>query len=243
MAAHRSADRSFTVHCDRRSGRRHSVAAYETKPLNAAPPTEDRPPGTRVERLIDAARQGDAEALGDLLAEYRRYLVFLARTGLHHHMRGKADPSDIAQEVCLAAHGNIGDFRGNSAEEFAGWLRGILTKTLAMHVRKYLGTQKRDPRLEQQLDQSLASATDFLQAQVAREATSPSQHFARNEAFLKLAAALERLPDDYRRVIVLRHVDGLPFAEVAKSMGRSVDSVEKLWVRGLARLRTLMGEA
>lgn len=187
-----------------------------------------------MERLIDAARAGDGEAPGELLSSYRRYLVFLARTGLHHHMQGKADPSDIAQEVCLAAHGNIADFRGETVEEFAGWLRGILTNTLAMHLRKFLGTAKRDPRLEQQLNQSFASATGFLQSQIAGDITSPSQQFARNEAFLQLAEALEGLPEDYRQVIVLRHVDGLPFSEVAQSMGRSVDSVEKLWVRGLA---------
>ena len=157
-------------------------------------------------------------------------------------MQGKADPSDIAQEVCLAAHGNIADFRGRSAEEFAGWLRGILSNTLAMHVRRFLGTKKRDPRLELQLNQSLASASGFLQSRLAGEQTSPSQHFARNEAFLQLAESLEALPDDYRQVIVLRHVEGLPFAEVAKIMGRSVDSIEKLWVRGLAKLKTTMGE-
>ncbi|EMI44256.1 RNA polymerase sigma-E type, Rhodopirellula baltica [Rhodopirellula sp. SWK7] len=195
-----------------------------------------------MERLIDAARDGDADALGELLGNYRRYLVFLARTGLHHHMQGKADPSDIAQEVCLAAHGNIADFRGESAEEFAGWLRGILTNTMAMHVRKYLGTAKRDPRLEQQLNQSMASATGFLQSQLAGDVTSPSQNFARNEAFLQLAGALEGLPEDYRRVIVLRHVEGLPFAEVARTMGRTVDSVEKLWVRALAKLKSSMSD-
>ncbi|PAY15881.1 RNA polymerase factor sigma-70 [Rhodopirellula sp. SM50] len=193
-------------------------------------------------RLIAAAQAGDRDALGELLNHYRKYLVFLARTGLHHHLQGKADPSDIAQEVCLAAHGNIADFQGESAEEFAGWLRGILSNLLAMHVRKFLGTQKRDPRLEQNLNVSLASASGFLQSRVAAELTSPSQHFARNEAFLQLAEALESLPEDYRQVIVLRHVDGLPFAEVAKSMGRSVDSVEKLWVRGLAKLKTTMGD-
>ncbi|MCM2369066.1 sigma-70 family RNA polymerase sigma factor [Aporhodopirellula aestuarii] len=204
-----------------------------------ADPTQ---PPSRMEQLIDAARTGDGDALGELLHNYRRYLVFLARTGLHHHMQGKADPSDIAQEVCLAAHGNIADFRGETAEEFAGWLRGILTNTLAMHVRKFLGTEKRDPRLEQQLNQSIASATGFLQSQLAGNMTSPSQNFARNEAFLQLAGALEGLPDDYRRVIVLRHVEGLPFADVARAMGRSVDSVEKLWVRGLAKLKTTMGD-
>ncbi len=197
---------------------------------------------SRTERLIDAAREGDGEALGELLSSYRKYVVFLARTQLHQHMQGKADPSDVAQEVFMAAHGNIADFRGTSAEEFAAWLRGILTNTLAMHVRKFLGTQKRDPRLEQRLNHSLASATGFLQSQIAGDMTSPSQHFARNEAFLQLAGALESLPEDYRQVIVLRHIEGLPFAEVAKAMGRSVDSVEKLWVRGLAKLKTAMSE-
>ena len=118
-----------------------------------------------------------------------------------------------------------------------------MTNSLAQHIRRHLGTAKRDPRLEQNLNQSLASATGFLQSQVVADATSPSQHFARNEAFLQLAAALETLAEDYRQVIVLRHVEGLPFAEVARLMDRSVDSVEKLWVRGLARLKTTVGES
>ncbi len=197
---------------------------------------------SRTEQLIDAARVGDGDALGELLTTYRNYLIFLARSGLHKHVQAKADPSDIAQEVCLAAHGNIKDFRGETAEQFAAWLRGILTNTLAMHIRRYLGTEKRDARLEQNVNQSIASATGFLQAQIAADVTSPSQHFARNEAFLQLAAALESLPDDYRQVIVLRHVEGLPFAEVAQTMDRTVNSVEKLWVRSLAKLKITMGE-
>ncbi|WP_146531565.1 sigma-70 family RNA polymerase sigma factor [Novipirellula artificiosorum] len=193
-----------------------------------------------MQRLIANACDGDSDALGSLLTTYRKYLVFLARTQLHHHMQAKADPSDVVQEVCLAAHAGIADFRGQTAEEFAAWLRGILSNMLAMQVRKYLGTQKRDPRLEQAVDQGLASASGFLQSGLAADITSPSQHFARNEAFLQLAEALESLPEDYRQVIVLRHVDGLPFAEVANLMGRSVDSVEKLWVRGLAKLKRTM---
>ncbi|MFK8111214.1 MAG: sigma-70 family RNA polymerase sigma factor [Rubripirellula sp.] len=195
-----------------------------------------------IQDLLDAARSGDGEALGELLLSYRKYVVFLARTGLHHHMQGKADPSDLAQEVCLAAYASISDFRGRTAEEFAGWLRGILSNILAMHIRKFLGTQKRDLRLEQNLNASIAGASGFLHSKVAGDLTSPSQHFARNEAFLQLAEALEGLPQDYRQVIVLRHVEGLPFAEVACLMDRSVDSVEKLWVRGLRKLKMAMGE-
>jgi RNA polymerase sigma-70 factor (ECF subfamily) len=57
-----------------------------------------------------------------------------------------------------------------------------------------------------------------------------------------LADALDALPVDYREVIILHHVEGLSFAEVARRMDRSQDGVKKLWVRGLARLRKTMGD-
>ncbi len=199
-------------------------------------------PTSSFDELLRKARGGDGHALGEMLQSYRKYLIFLARSGLHHHMQGKADPADLVQEVSLAASDSFKDFRGQSAEEFAGWLRGILANVLAMQVRKYLGTQKRDPRLEQALNRGLNSASSFLHSGLAGDFTSPSQHFARNEAFLKMAEALETLPQHYRQVIVLRHVDNLSFAEVAEQMDRSVDSVEKLWVRALAKLKQTIGD-
>ena len=54
--------------------------------------------------------------------------------------------------------------------------------------------------------------------------------------------ALQRLPEDYREVLILRHLEGLTFPEVARRMERTQDSVEKLWLRGLARLRKVFGE-
>lgn len=191
---------------------------------------------------IRDARDGDAAALGRLLEAYRTYLVFLARSQLHQHVQAKADPSDIAQEVGLAAHRGIRDFRGETPEEFAGWLRGILSNVLAMQLRRYLGTKKRDARIEHTLNRGLASASSFLHSGLAADMTSPSQQLVRNEAFLQLAAALEELPEHYRQVIVLRHIDGLAFADVAASMERTVDSVEKLWVRALAKLKKSIEE-
>ena len=52
-----------------------------------------------------------------------------------------------------------------------------------------------------------------------------------------MAEALSQLPDDYQVVLVLRHLEGLTFPQISERMGRSVDSVEKLWLRGLTRLR------
>ena len=79
------------------------------------------------------------------------------------------------------------------------------------------------------------------QALVAMDA-SPSQRAVHREQSLLLADALDRLPEHYREVIVLRHMKGMSFAEIARTMGRSDDSVQKLWVRGLAELRRHMRE-
>jgi RNA polymerase sigma-70 factor (ECF subfamily) len=71
--------------------------------------------------------------------------------------------------------------------------------------------------------------------------STPSRHAARREQAVLLAEALERLSEDYREVIVLRHLEGLTFPDVAKRMNRSEDSVQKLWVRSLASLRRSLG--
>lgn len=205
-------------------------------PMSATDASQDR-----FSHLLLEAQKGDPEAIGTLLVEYRQYLVFLARAQIHHQLQAKGDPSDIAQEVCLAAAANIDQFHGACREDFAAWLRGILVRKLAMHLRHFLGTHKRDIHLECHLDQSLTQASNFLRHQLDANLTSPSQHVIRDEQYLQLAAALESLKPEYREVILLRHMDGLAFSEVATKMQRSINAVEKLWIRALAQLRSVMG--
>ena len=64
----------------------------------------------------------------------------------------------------------------------------------------------------------------------------------RREELTILANMLERLPADYRTVILLRQIDGLSFGEISSRLGRSEDSIQKLWVRGLRALRDLMNQ-
>ena len=126
---------------------------------------------------------------------------------------------------------------GTSNAEFAGWLRGILANLLAKHFRRFLGTQQRDLNMERSLAESLEHASGCMQRGLVAKVASPSQALMESEKMLELSAALEKLPEDYRMAILLRNIQGLAFADVAKAMNRSVDSVEKLWVRGLARLK------
>jgi RNA polymerase sigma-70 factor (ECF subfamily) len=191
------------------------------------------------DRLLDKARFGDSPALGELLEVYRGYLRLLARLQIDRRIQGKADPSDLVQDAFLQAHASFGDFRGGSEQELLAWLRRILASKFANHVRKYLGTRRRDVHLEVQLDQELDRSSQIAQSLASQ--SSPSGSAARREQAVLLAEALDRLQSDYREVIILHHLQELPFPEVAKHMGRSVGAVEKLWVRALAALRHQLG--
>jgi len=193
-----------------------------------------------VGRLLDSARAGDAAALGELLESFRPYLALLARVQIGRRLRGKADPADVVQETYLEAHRDFPGFRGATEGEMMAWLRRILARNLANLARHYLGTRGRDVRLERRLVDELEQSSRALCQELAARQSSPSQRVVARERAVRLAAALTALPPDYGDVIVLRHFEGLPFAGVAERLGRSQDSVKKLWARALGRLRVLM---
>jgi RNA polymerase sigma-70 factor (ECF subfamily) len=193
--------------------------------------------------LIGKARRGDEAALGRLLELSRNYLKLLARLQIDRQLQGKADASDLVQETFMEAVRDFPGFRGFSEAEWLAWLRRILVSNLANLVRRYRGTHRRDVRLERTLAADIEQSSDVMgQALVARRQTTPWEEAARREQSVVLADLLERLPPDYREAIVLRQLEGLSFPEVAVRMDRSVDSVKKLWVRGLARLRQTLGD-
>jgi RNA polymerase sigma-70 factor, ECF subfamily len=204
-------------------------------PKNSAPPSD-------ATALVRVARDGDGEALGQLLARFSNYLSLLARVQVGRRLQGKIDPADLVQETYLEAHRHFAQFRGQSEPEVAAWLRQILAGVLGNQLRRYLGTQGRDIRLERELAGELDQSSQALQLGLADPGPTPSNLAVGRERAVLLADALGRLPEDYREVIVLRNLEDLSFADVAKRMRRSEDAVQKLWVRALARLRKALDE-
>jgi RNA polymerase sigma-70 factor (ECF subfamily) len=193
------------------------------------------------DRLLALARGGSAAALGQLLEGYREYLSLLARLQISRRLQSKVEAADLVQETFLQAHQHFAGFRGSTESELVSWLRQILATTLANVVRHYCGTQRRDVRLERDLAAELDASSQALDRALVDRQSSPSQRVARREQAVLLANALARLPPDYREVIILRHVEGLKFAEVALRMGRTIDRVKKLWTPALAQLRSALG--
>lgn len=198
-------------------------------------------PSSPPSELLAEAQGGKPDRLGPLLDLYRQYLQLLARVEIGHRLQAKVDASDLVQETMLEAHKHFGSFRGSSEKQFVAWLRQIMAASLCNLFRRYVGTQGRDVRLEKELNARLDRSSQLLMNGLIDQHSSPSQRASRREQAVLLADALAQLPEDYREVLVLRHLEGLSFPEISTRMDRSLDSVEKLWVRGLARLRQVMG--
>jgi RNA polymerase sigma-70 factor, ECF subfamily len=192
---------------------------------------------TGIGRLIAAFRTGDVTAGDALLRRYEPWLKLLARVQLESRFHAKFDPADVVQQAMLEAVRALPQFRGGSEGEFIAWLRQILTHALAREIRRYAGTAKRDLAREVALEQELAETSQQLGDRLAATGTSPSQRMIKHEQAVRLADVLERLPEDFREVIILRNLEDLPHEEVARRMGRSPGAVRMLWVRALARLR------
>jgi RNA polymerase sigma-70 factor (ECF subfamily) len=198
-------------------------------------------PSHDPEFLLQQARLGNGAALGQLLELYRDYLGLLARLQIGRRLQGKVDAADLVQDTFLTAYSYFVQFQGTTEGEIIGWLRQILASRLGDLLRRYCGTQRRDVRLERELAGELDQSSRVLDQGMIAKQSSPSQQAARREQAVLLADALGQLPEDYREVIILHHLEDLNFPEVARRMGRTIDSVKNLWIRALARLRRTMG--
>jgi RNA polymerase sigma-70 factor (ECF subfamily) len=197
---------------------------------------DDAPLAQETDAPIDAARRGDSEALGQALETFRDYLTLMASRQIGPGLATKVGASDLVQETFLAAQRGVAAFRGSTQAEWRAWLEAILTNQLANLRRFYFDTQKRRAEVSVSPERTANRNGVF-----ADSITPPSRHVQRLERDVAIEEALGRLPEQYRRVVLLHHDEGLTFEVIAIRMGISAEAVRKLWGRALVCLRQALG--
>jgi RNA polymerase sigma-70 factor (ECF subfamily) len=193
--------------------------------------------GTFMRKLVDPVAETDERPLD----AYRDYIRLLTRIQLGPRLQAKLDTSDVVQQTLLQAHTARALFRGKTEPEKLAWLRAILANVLAAEARRY-ETQARDVRRERSLESQLEQSSSRLESLLVADQTSPSQRAVRCEELLRLATALNRLPENQRQVVELHHLKGLPVAEVAAEVGSTRPAVVGLLFRGLKGLREILSD-
>jgi len=176
------------------------------------------------------------------LERYRSWLRLQARQlQLDPRLRRRFDGSDLVQEALLRAHANLDAFRGTTEAELLAWLQQILGNALADEVRK-ARSKKRDVALERDLEGVLKESSARLEAFLAAGQPAPEEQAERHERLVRLADALDQLPEAQRDAVVHRDLQGASLAEVAGQLGRSERAVAGLLLRGRRKLRELLAD-
>jgi RNA polymerase sigma-70 factor (ECF subfamily) len=187
-------------------------------------------------RLLDRCRSGDLDAFDRLLG-FHQDAVF--RTALR--LLGDNDEAfDLAQDVLLTAFRKIGQFRGES--RFSTWLYRI---TVNLARNRWKSASRRPVALS--IDSGGSSLDDGDDApsalQVADTAPDPRNRAAGLEIVRSLEREIARLPEPFREVIVLRHVEGLAYEEIASILEANLGTIKSRLSRARELLREGLGPA
>lgn len=190
---------------------------------------------TTPEILFQRARDGDSEAVGELLEFCRPYLRLLAERMLDGRLAPRLDASDVVQQTYLSVLRRFESFDGEDHVQFLAWLRRIHENNLLNATRDNRDTEKRDIRREIPIEGGRLGL-DRLAASVS----SPSQRLLADERSVILAVALEGLPDRQREAVRQKYLEGRTVDEVASNIGATRYAVVGLLNRGLAALRAVL---
>jgi RNA polymerase sigma-70 factor (ECF subfamily) len=194
----------------------------------------DDPSAARWQVRIEAARQGNRDAQGEILQCLGAFLRARAERRLDGMLQVKVSPSDIVQETLLEAHRGFANFEGCDRGELVLWLSSILNHRVHNAYRKYRGTDKRNLAREMPLHLMDDSAQQLVLA--VNNISTPSGHAVANEESASLEAALRKLSARHEQVIRLRNELKLSFAEIGVALSCSSDAAQKLWSRAVKQL-------
>jgi RNA polymerase sigma-70 factor (ECF subfamily) len=169
------------------------------------------------EELVRRHLAGDRAAFGVLVERHQRRVYNLA-----YRMLGRPeDAADAAQEVFVICLRKLGGFRGRSA--FTTWMHRVAINVCHDALRR----------------RSREMVTDEGEV----EPPPGPDHAEASAAAVDVHRALQRVPEDFRAVLVLHDVQGVPYEAIAEVLGAPIGTVKSRLHRGrLALARELRGE-
>ena len=163
--------------------------------------------------LVERAQQGDHKAFELLVSKYQRRLTRL----LARFVKDEHEVNDVTQEALIKAYRALPNFRGESA--FYTWLYRIGINT----AKNFLATNGKKMVISADVANEEGEMFD-LSDQLADDHT-PEAEMMNREILQTVEAAVAKLPENLRRAITLREMEGLSYEEIAQIMDCPIETV------------------
>jgi RNA polymerase sigma-70 factor, ECF subfamily len=187
--------------------------------------------------LLDRAGHGDVVARHELLERFRQYLRSLIAVRLDRRVARRVDASDIVQEALADASERMDDYLRARPLPFLDWLRRLARDRVVDAHRRHLGSLRRSVARERATSEMTDASVAELGRRLLAPDTSPSNRLDRRERFERIAAALAKLQDRDREVLVMWYLEQRNTHEIANTLGITERGVRSRHLRALLRLR------
>jgi RNA polymerase sigma-70 factor (ECF subfamily) len=178
--------------------------------------------------LVASAQKGSEKAYRELLGRYQRPVFSL----VYRMLRDREQAEDLAQETFVRVFNNIE--RYDPKYKFSSWIFKIATNLTIDHIRKKeLATVSIDGSRYAVTPDEIAASTITVEGRDP----NPEQLLEAKELGSEIEAAIGSLRPEYRTAIVLRHVEGREYQEIADIMGLPLGTVKTFIHRARNSLR------
>jgi RNA polymerase sigma-70 factor (ECF subfamily) len=176
------------------------------------------------DELVRRVQAGNTEAFEELVRRYDRRIYNVT----YRLMGNEQDASEALQDAFLRAYRFIGKFQFKSS--FFTWLYRIATNVCLSKLRKR-------PKVETVSIDAAVNEDGDLPLEIPDFKYNPEKMMKQRELRKALQDEVDRLPEDYKSVVVLRDLEGLSNEEVSKVLNLSVAAVKSRLHRGRLVLR------
>ncbi len=174
---------------------------------------------TDISALVTQAQKGNTEAFGliydGLVKPVYRYIYY------------RVDPNiaeDLTEETFLKAWQNIKKYKKGETP-FSAWVFKIAHNLVCDYYRKN--------HTVSEIDENIADPQDRL---------NPERTISVKFDQIRLRKAINKLPEAFQQVVVLKYINELENDDIAKTIGKSEGAVRTIQFRALKQLRSLLEE-
>jgi RNA polymerase sigma-70 factor (ECF subfamily) len=189
-----------------------------------------RSDGQEDRLLIDRVKEGDRQALDDIIRKHekRAYQYAFRLT------RNQDEASDVVAEAFVRVSNALPNFKGQSA--FTTWLYRIVTNCF-LDIRK-----REQSRKHVSLEQSMQLEGGEVERQVEDEGQGPDELAERNAREQAVQSALTDMPEYQRAMLVMYHVERLSYEDIAEALDLPLGTVKSRLNRARVALRERLGD-
>src|SRR6201984_3267383 len=188
------------------------------------------PPAESDMALVERARNKDFAAFEELVSRYEDKVFRLA----YRFVRNESEAKEILQDTFLSIWRKLDTFKGDA--QFSSWVYRVAANAALMRLR----SQRRHPEVSTE-----ELPAGFLDQAQYGQILSPGENWARrpddelqsDELRRHIQAAVDKLPEIYKTVFLIRDVEGLSTEETAEALGISVPTVKTRLHRARMALR------